>query len=167
MSTPETTFCFPIKRLENSRMILLPFDFASHAELFVKGVKKTPDLFSYVSQGPFQTVTDFEAFYKSRILSANTETLFAILAKPTSSNEKGIFAGIIGLQNASSDNATIEIGFVLFPAKQIQYLEGTNEERLQLTTSRSFYFKPSSPTLSATTISHSYQPCQIIFPEQP
>jgi hypothetical protein len=128
MSTPETTFCFPIKRLENSRMILLPFDFASHAELFVKGVKKTPDLFSYVSQGPFQTVTDFEAFYKSRILSANTETLFAILAKPTSVNEKGIFAGIIGLQNASSDNATIEIGFVLFPAEQIQYFEGNNKE---------------------------------------
>ncbi|KAI9739976.1 MAG: hypothetical protein M1818_005032 [Claussenomyces sp. TS43310] len=119
MSTSEAAFCFPIKRLENSRMILVPFDFSSHAELFVQGTKETPELFSYVSQGPFSTAADFEAFYESRILSTSTETLFAILAKPDASNQGGRFAGIIGLQNASPNNASIEIGFItVLPAFQ-------------------------------------------------
>jgi len=102
MSTTEAAFCFPIKRLENSRVILVPFDFSSYAELFVQGTKENPELFSYVFQGPFLTVADFETFYKSRIMSTSTEILFAILAVPNASNQEGVFAGIIGLQNASS-----------------------------------------------------------------
>ena len=88
MPTPEPAFCFPIRRLENNRTILLPFDFSSYAELFVQGTKETPELFSYVSQGPFLTAADFEAFYKSRILSTNT-----ILANPMRPIREGYLLG--------------------------------------------------------------------------
>ena len=112
MSTPEAVFCFPIKRLENSRLILEPFDLSTHAELFVQGSKNNPELFAYLTHGPFSTTTDFKAFYKSRIGSSDTETCFAILAKSNTPGEQGVFAGVIALQNASPINASIEIGFV-------------------------------------------------------
>ena len=112
MAAPDSAFCFPVKRLENSRLILDPFNFSSHAEPFVHGTKDYPELFDFVSQGPFATTAEFAAFYKSRIESSNRETLFAILKKPTPPGEHHDFAGMIGLQNANVLSATIEIGFV-------------------------------------------------------
>ena len=97
--------------------MLIPFNFASHADHFVQGSKAHPELFDYVTHGPFSTTTDFAAFYRSRIEASDAETLFAILVKPQTVNAQELFAGVIGLQNAHPINASIEIGFVRYPCK--------------------------------------------------
>jgi len=119
MSLSEVAFCFPIKQIENSRLILAPFEYSSHAEQFVQGCKNHPELFTFVTHGPFETMMDFAAWYESKIATTDSETLFAILVKPKTTDEQSVFAGIIGLQNASLINATIEIGFIaVLPAFQ-------------------------------------------------
>ena len=122
MTSAEVPFCFPIKRLENSRLSLVPFDFSSHAEPYVQGCKDHPELFAHVPYGPFSTVTDFAAFYMARIDGSDAETLFAILVKPHTVEEQESFAGIIGLQNANPTNGTTEIGFVCIPHGHLQGL---------------------------------------------
>jgi RimJ/RimL family protein N-acetyltransferase len=124
MASSEIPLCFPTKRLENSRLVLAPFDFASYADRFVKGTRDYPELFAYVTQGPFSTVGEFAAWYKFRIQASNAETLFAILVKPQTVDEEESFAGVIGLQNAKPINASIEIGFVCFP---LEHLQGQQE----------------------------------------
>lgn len=110
MPTPETTFCFPIKRLENSCLILEPFDLSAHAESFFQGSKDHPELFPYIDFGPFSSTADFEAWYQSNIVTSDTVTLFAILAKSDTSDSHTEFAGITSLLSASVANASIEIG---------------------------------------------------------
>ena len=112
MSLANTAFNFPVKRLENSLLVLEPFEAPRHAELFVQGCKDHPELFDYLPYGPFASIAEFEAFYAVRILSSPTETMFAVLAKSSPSDESGTLAGVIGLLNASPSNASIEIGFV-------------------------------------------------------
>lgn len=115
MASSEVPLCFPIKRLENSRLVLAPFDFALYADRFVEGSRDYPELFAYVTQGPFSTIGEFAARYKSRIEASNAAALFAILVKPQIVDEEESFAGVVGLQNANPINASIEIGFVCSP----------------------------------------------------
>jgi hypothetical protein len=112
MLNSEVPFCFPVKQIENSRLILTPFNHAFHAEQFVEGCKSQPDLFAYLPYGPFETTVDFATWYNSRIGSTNSNTLFAILVKPESSDQQNVVAGIIGLLDANTTNDTVEIGFV-------------------------------------------------------
>jgi hypothetical protein len=112
MSLTNTAFNFPVKRLENSLLVLEPFEADRHAELFVQGCKDYPELFDYLPYGPFASIAEFEAFYEARIAPSPTETMFAVLTKSSPSNESGTLAGVIGLLNASPSNASIEIGFV-------------------------------------------------------
>ncbi|KAJ9606775.1 hypothetical protein H2200_008784 [Cladophialophora chaetospira] len=128
MATTESNFCFPLKRLDNSRLILEPFDFHKYADQFVQETKGHPELFAYVYQGPFLTIADFEDFYDTRIRSTDTETLFAILKKTENPDEGDgpLFAGVVGFQNASVFNATIEIGFVtIFPRYHRSFVAST------------------------------------------
>jgi hypothetical protein len=112
MSSTNINFCFPVKRLENSRLILEPFDVSKHGMTFVQGCKDHPELFEYLPYGPFTSIADLDAFYTDRILPNLTETLFAILAKSSPSDQSGTLAGVVGLLNANPGNASIEIGFV-------------------------------------------------------
>ena len=112
MSSTNVTFRFPVKRLENSRVVLEPFDVWKHVESFLRGCKDHPELFDYLPYGPFASIAEFEAFYTDRVLPNSAETLFAILAKASPSDESGTLAGVVGLLNASPTNASIEIGFV-------------------------------------------------------
>lgn len=111
MSSGNTDFCFPIKRLENSRVVLEPFN-DKHAALFVEGCKDHPTLFDYLPFGPFSTTTEFETLYKCRVERNPTEAMFAIFTKLPGSVEQETMAGTIGLLNASPSNASVEIGFV-------------------------------------------------------
>jgi hypothetical protein len=115
MSPANTAFNFPVKRLENSLLVLEPFEAPKHGELFVQGCKDHPELFDYLPYGPFASIAEFEAFYTARIVPSPAETMFAVLAKSSPSNESGTLAGVIGLLNASPSNASIEIGFVNSP----------------------------------------------------
>src|SRR2546421_11103908 len=105
MSPANTTFNFPVKRLENSLLVLKPFDVSKHGELFVQGCKVYPELFEYLPYGPFASIAEFEAFYTARIVSSPAATMFAILAKSSPFDERETFAGVVGLLNASPGNA--------------------------------------------------------------
>ena len=134
MTISEDIFCFPRKRLENSRLILEPFNLSRHADLFVQESKDHPELFAYVRQGPFSTTTDFEEWYNSRIASTDTEALFAILRKPLGPDEQEVLAGVIGLQSASIANATMEVGFVRLPTSQSStYMHQLLIKKIQIT----------------------------------
>ena len=115
MSSTNASFCFPIKRLENPRLILEPFEITKHGELFVRGSRDHPELFDYLPYGPFASLADFEAFYTARIMPDPGQTLFAILTKSSPCDDGGTLAGVIGLLNASPGNASTEIGFVISP----------------------------------------------------
>jgi hypothetical protein len=112
MSHVNTAFNFPVKRLENSLLVLEPFEVSKHGEPFVQGCKDYPELFEYLPYGPFASIAEFEVFYAARIVPSPAETVFAVLAKSSPSDESETFAGVIGLLNASPSNASIEIGFV-------------------------------------------------------
>lgn len=112
MSSGNADFCFPIKRLENSRVALEPFNVAKHASSFVEGCKDHPELFNYLPYGPFSTTAEFEIFYQSRVEHNPAEALFAIFTKSPGVVEQETLAGIIGLLNASPGNASVELGFV-------------------------------------------------------
>ena len=112
MSSSHINFCFPVKRLEDDRLVLKPFDVSKHAPAFVQGCKDHPELFDYLPYGPFASIADFEAFYTPRMEANRGETWFAISAKSSPSDADGTLAGVIGLLNASPSNASIEMGFV-------------------------------------------------------
>jgi hypothetical protein len=114
MASTNINFCLPVKRLENSQIVLEPFDVPKHGMTFVQGCKDHPELFDYLPYGPFASLAEFEAFYTDRVLPNPAETMFAILAKPSPSDGSGTLAGLIGLLNASPTNASIELGFVKF-----------------------------------------------------
>ncbi|KAI1331298.1 acyl-CoA N-acyltransferase [Xylariaceae sp. FL0255] len=112
MSSADVTFCLPIKRLENERMILEPFDISSHLDAYLDGCKDHPELHNYVGYGPIVTKADFAAFYEPRMAKSSSDTLFAIMAKSDETDERGTLAGVIGYQNASATNGTLEIGYI-------------------------------------------------------
>ena len=112
MSEADIPFCFPIRHLKNPRLILAPFDFATHAERYVQGTKGHPELFEYVGYGPFASTVEFSAFY-NRVASRATEQLFAILARRDSNDSEGTLAGILGYEEGNPKDATIEIGIVI------------------------------------------------------
>src|SRR3954453_22411437 len=67
MSPANTAFNFPVKRLENSLLVLEPFEVLKHGEFFVQGCKDHPKLFEYLPYGPFASIAEFQAFYTARI----------------------------------------------------------------------------------------------------
>jgi hypothetical protein len=115
MSFAHVNFHFPVRRLENSRLSLEPFDVSQHGMAFVQGCKDYPELFDYLPYGPFVSLAEFETFCIDRVAPNPAETLFAILTKPSSSDESGSLAGVIGLLNASPGYALVEVGFVYSP----------------------------------------------------
>lgn len=113
MAITDEPFCLPVKRLENERVILQPFDFSVHLDPYLEGCKNHPELYNYVGYGPIVTEADFTQFYESRI-SSSSDTLFAVLAKSDEADEHGTLAGVIGYQCASPAHASVEIGYVRF-----------------------------------------------------
>ena len=130
-ATSTTTFVFSLpSRLSNSRLRLEPFALSTHAAAFVNGTKHHPDLFQYRSHGPWETVVEFEAFYNARVADNATDTCFAVLVQEERRGDGGgveeeeeegcgedrrvggVFAGVIGLENASVRDCSVEIGFV-------------------------------------------------------
>ncbi|KZV80217.1 acyl-CoA N-acyltransferase [Exidia glandulosa HHB12029] len=102
-------FVFPLKDLSNDRVRLEVFDqlFPRHIAL-VDEIVAHPDLHRYLPWTPWTSRTHFYTWYSARIDSTPTTALFAVFDRVTSEP-----AGFIGLLNASLENETAEIGFVL------------------------------------------------------
>ncbi|KAI9708928.1 MAG: hypothetical protein M1820_003622 [Bogoriella megaspora] len=117
-SDADKPFVFPVKRLENDTVCLVPFDVASQASIFVEGTKHHPKLFEYTTYGPFQSVEEFEDdFYWPRVGEKEETVLWSIFKKQLADqDEKGsllAFAGVLSLNNSSRVNGVAEIGHVI------------------------------------------------------
>ena len=117
MSIVDKSFVFPVRRLANDRVSLEPFKISSHALAFVEGTKEHPDLFNFVTYGPFQSVEDFEdTFYRPRIAEKEGTVLWSIFTKCPADESKQdgewVFAGVLSLDNSSRVDGVTEIGHV-------------------------------------------------------
>lgn len=137
MASANVNFCFPVRRLENARLFLEPFDLSTHAAPYAEGCKDHPEIFQWLPYGDFTTLAEFEAMYKTVIEPDPTKIMFAVLAKSSPSDQIGTVAGIIGLLNASPENALVELGFVIPSSSIPPYPHLPNREQ-QITTLPAF-----------------------------
>ncbi|TFK97412.1 acyl-CoA N-acyltransferase [Pterulicium gracile] len=103
-------FCFPLRNLENNRVLLSVFDPTIHGAQYISAL--APDAISihrYLPTPPITTLTDFLAtFYEPLIVADPNSCLFAIHDKATSA-----FTGTIGLLNSSAQHLKSEIGYII------------------------------------------------------
>jgi len=124
--TYDVNFCLPVRELENDRVKLTPFIPSVHADVFFNGSYPHPELYTYMSFGPYTAVSDLlNEFIQGRIHRSPAETLFAIIDKtriPPSASIKSdtsqvdlqkSLAGVVGFLNTSTTNLSTEIGFVM------------------------------------------------------
>ncbi|KAF7986673.1 hypothetical protein HWV62_20170 [Athelia sp. TMB] len=141
-------FVFPLQDLANDRIRLTPFisrrtllkakwnQPAKHAAAFFNATAANPELYAHNSFGPYtsvsQLVNDF--LEGPSVRETRTTVLFAVFAKepspsasnissPTATSEAEQLAGLLGYLNASPDNLSVEIGFIMtVPAFQRTYV---------------------------------------------
>ncbi|KAG6333742.1 hypothetical protein ID866_5343 [Astraeus odoratus] len=115
----DVNFCFPVKELENDRLKLTPFIPSLHAQLFYDGIVEHPQVFNYMSTGPWSTFDDFlEDYIENTFRKDPSRVLFAIIDKtrtpsPGTLPSKADFAGALSYINTSSVNLTTEIGYIV------------------------------------------------------
>lgn len=90
--------------------------------------REHPELFQYVLFPDISTDEEFlEKVYKEHIATAPGECLYAIIDKTYTPEDQGEnqeqdpsanYAGTIALSNTNTDNASTEIGIVIFPSFQ-------------------------------------------------
>ena len=103
------TFFYPIRQISNDRILLTPFNLSTHGKAFVDATEGNPDLFMYTPSGPFPTFDAFRAFYESVVEANEGVFWFAIMAKNSPEDDKGVFAGTIALESTSVKDAVTEI----------------------------------------------------------
>ncbi|KAJ7485953.1 acyl-CoA N-acyltransferase [Mycena latifolia] len=122
MAPYEHNFCFPVpEELRSARVRLTPFVPETHAAPFFAGVQAHPEIFTYLSWGPFTSAQNVaENFIEARVQPDAGVLLFTVwdISNGTSLpdshvEEGGAFAGVIGVLGTSPAELTTEIGFVV------------------------------------------------------
>ncbi|KAJ7850679.1 acyl-CoA N-acyltransferase [Mycena olivaceomarginata] len=111
MTPYDVNFYFPIPKLENDRVKLVPFIPSEHGDAFFAVASSHPELFAYLPVAPFDTAQDFV----SAIMEIQPDrgvVLFAVL-DTSSPGAVPQLAGTIGLLATSPTNLSTEIGFVI------------------------------------------------------
>lgn len=117
----QANFHYEQRRLENSLVALEPFDPDKHTTPFVKVIKASPDLFTYVAFPDINTEADFRREIYDKISASPGDCLYAIFDKtidPGEENTSSNYAGIISLFATNPVNAVTEIGIIILPAFQ-------------------------------------------------
>jgi len=128
----DINFCLPIDldRLQNDRLKLIPTEKCSDAiiEFYVNETSlKHPELFNHFPNGPFASVQEYKAWHKTVVHDNRSSVSFNIFLKAGKVERKNAttgaidvleidddtFAGTTGLLNASAENSTAEIGYVM------------------------------------------------------
>eukprot|EP01055_Gregarina_sp_Pseudo9_P002141 Gregarina_sp_Pseudo_9__2140@NODE_2495_length_979_cov_148_284043_g2296_i0_p1_GENE_NODE_2495_length_979_cov_148_284043_g2296_i0NODE_2495_length_979_cov_148_284043_g2296_i0_p1_ORF_typecomplete_len266_score54_69Acetyltransf_3/PF13302_7/2_1e13Acetyltransf_10/PF13673_7/0_15_NODE_2495_length_979_cov_148_284043_g2296_i090887 len=125
MKAPEECI-YPLRVLENDRVKLIPFDLeAKHHELFFLASKPYPELFKYLSSGPFESAQDLvDNFYMPNIHRPRGSLLWLVVDKTQQKEDvspthltvwlpEGALAGCIGFVNSSAMHSKTEIGYVI------------------------------------------------------
>ncbi|KZW01209.1 acyl-CoA N-acyltransferase [Exidia glandulosa HHB12029] len=110
------SFVFPVKDLETDRLQLQAWKPEVHNELYWSALSSAPQTNTYMPYSPPIINLDATDAWYAKIAADRTRTLWAIYDLSSSAP---VFAGIIGLLNASLENLSAEIGYVtIFPAFQ-------------------------------------------------
>ncbi|KAL0948310.1 hypothetical protein HGRIS_010901 [Hohenbuehelia grisea] len=110
----ELNFCFPVRELENERVLLTPFIHTKHAETVFNAYSEDHSLFAHMPLGPYDTAKQFvDDFILGRIQSDPGMVAYAIYDKthPSYPSPRS-HAGMIGYLHSSASDLQTEIGFV-------------------------------------------------------
>lgn len=76
----DVNFHFPVREVENDRVRVVPFVSSLHAELFFRGSVNHPELFRFLSYGPYDSTATFvEEFIEGFINPDPGSALYAII----------------------------------------------------------------------------------------
>ncbi|KAJ5239907.1 hypothetical protein N7468_004526 [Penicillium chermesinum] len=114
--TPYTDFCFPVRELSDGFVKLTPFDPTRHAAPYFQGSKDHPELYSYMSIGPFATEQEFVSKFVDGFMSQPSVACYAVIDKtrPTSEADlEGELAGMVSYMSASAVHLSAEVGYII------------------------------------------------------
>ncbi|KAI9926183.1 hypothetical protein ASPWEDRAFT_185869 [Aspergillus wentii DTO 134E9] len=110
-------FCFPVRELSSDRVKLTPFNPTKHAAPYFAGSANHPELYRYMSLGPFQTEQEFTTCFIDNMISQNQSMFcFAVIdkTKPASpADPEGQVAGMVSYMSASPVHLSAEVGFII------------------------------------------------------
>ncbi|KAH7319557.1 acyl-CoA N-acyltransferase [Rhizoctonia solani] len=110
----DVNFCFPIRALEDNKVVVTPLIPSVHAKTVFELISEYPCVMRYMSIHSFLVLSAFEAHCESA--RANPETCLFVIIKQGTQDE---IQGIINFCHASPVLSTIEIGSVIvFPPYQ-------------------------------------------------
>ncbi|PLB49977.1 hypothetical protein P170DRAFT_354701 [Aspergillus steynii IBT 23096] len=120
MDSQNTNFCFPMKDLENEVVKVIPFDATKHAAAFFEATHPHPELWQYMSIGPFATVAEFIETFLNPVQSSPDQICLAIINKqaaPSPHHPDGQLAGLVTCTGASVAHRTVDLNYtIIFPA---------------------------------------------------
>lgn len=136
-----TTFCFPVKDLSSDAVKLTPFEVSpsllctllralnliymlirfqpeKHATAYFEGSKDHPELYKYMSIGPYETRDDFINGFLVDLVGKQSPgmTTFAIIDKkrpPSDADPEGQLAGMVSYMAASPVHLSAEVGYII------------------------------------------------------
>ncbi|KAJ5235698.1 uncharacterized protein N7469_004866 [Penicillium citrinum] len=112
-------FCFPVKELSDD--LVKPRDSQEktnkHAGPFFRGSKDHPELFRYMSIGPFDSEKEFvSVFIDDFVNTKSSVACFAIIDKkksPSDADNEGEVAGMVSYMAASEVHLSAEVGYII------------------------------------------------------
>ncbi|KAJ5115170.1 hypothetical protein NUU61_000929 [Penicillium alfredii] len=115
MTSPN--FCFPVRELENDAVKLTPFDPTKHAGPYFHGSVNHPELYQYMSIGPFASEEEFiSRFINDFVNQQSSVQCFAVIdkRKPASvADPDGEVAGMVSYMSASAVHLSAEVGYII------------------------------------------------------
>ncbi|KAL5357298.1 acyl-CoA N-acyltransferase [Aspergillus floccosus] len=113
-----TKFCFPVKALSSDVVKLTPFEPEKHATAYFQGSKDHPELYKYMSIGPYKTEADFINGFLVDLVGKQSPGMvtFAIIDKtraPSDADAEGQLAGMVSYMAASPIHLSAEVGYII------------------------------------------------------
>ncbi|RJE19913.1 GNAT family acetyltransferase, partial [Aspergillus sclerotialis] len=117
MTSNTSNFYFPIRELSSNKVKLTPFDPTKHAKPYFNGSANHPELYKYMSTGPYRTEEHFVTEYlTNRVSKDPSMACFAIIdkTKPGSpADPEGEVAGMVSYMSASPQHMSAEVGYIV------------------------------------------------------
>ncbi|KAJ5155371.1 hypothetical protein N7492_008174 [Penicillium capsulatum] len=109
-------FCFPLRDLSDDAVKLTPFEPAKHAGAYFRGSVSHPELYRFMSIGPFATKSEFVSEFLDGFAAQASVACFAVIdkKKPASvADPEGELAGMVSYMGASPVHLSAEVGYII------------------------------------------------------